>query len=426
MTENGTNVTNSLYRRLAGERLEQGARDFIRNLSWIGLCFALAKIISALVSIAAGRLLGPAEFGKINVLVSAGAALSPFIIAGLNGAVIRYGVDPADRDRVFTAAGALVLALALATTAFVLLFRTALSAFFGISPAMLGLALCYALATAAFLLASGLLQAAGNFSKRGLSEIGFSVLLAAVFFFAVYHFGRTYEAMAYAYIAAFGGIGFFWLTKIGCATELSFPEKEKFRALAQYSAYSFGSGLGYFLMMNVQGLIINAFLAPKEVGIYAAYNTATIGIAAYLGYAIGTVLFPKASASTNRKRLWEIAVRSWVRLAPAAIVCFIGVEAAVLALMGRHQYGMQSWLMLLFAVAGAITLAHSSLAQIVFSEGVKASRLSLFMSWGGGLVNFAACLLFIPVFKVGGAALALILTYVFLLAWLWKVKDSYL
>ena len=121
-----------------------------------------------------------------------------------------------------------------------------------------------------------------------------------------------------------------------------------------------------------------------------------------------------------------MAVRSWLRLAPAAIVFFVLVEAAVLTLMGRHQYGMQPRLMLLFALCGTVMLVHSSLAQIIFSEGIKASRLSLTMTWAGGLLNFAACLLLIPVFRVDGAAMAFILTYVVLLFWFGKVKDSYL
>ena len=424
--DGGQSLLHSIFRRLAGEHPGEGGVEFLRHLSWIGVSFAVAKVISALVNIAAGKMLGPAEYGKINVLVSAGAAISPFIIAGLNNSVIRYGVEERDRNSVFTAAGAIFLALALAATGTVLFFRQGISALLGIPPDMLGLALCYALATALFLLTSGFLQASGKFSRRGLSEIAFSAILSAAFFLGIYNLGRTYETMVYAYVAGFGGVGLFWLVKFASSLRYSFPAKEKLRALVKYSAYSFGGGLGYYLMLNVQGLILNAFLAPEEVGLYAAYNTATIGIAAYLGYAIGTVLFPKASASTNRRRLWEMTVKGWARLSPALIIFFILVQAAVLSLMGRHQYQLRPALMLYFALCGTLMLVHSSLAQIVYSEGVKASRLSWLMAWGGGLVNFTACLLLIPVFRVSGAAMAFILTYVFLLAWLWKAKDSYL
>jgi O-antigen/teichoic acid export membrane protein len=239
-------------------------------------------------------------------------------------------------------------------------------------------------------------------------------------------FGRSYQAMGWAYVLAFGGVGSVLLLKAGILKRTGWLGKEKFSSLVKYGAYSFGSGIGSFLILNVQGLIMNSILSPGEVGKYAAYYTATIGIAAYLGYMIGTVLFPKASASSNRRRLWNMTVSGWTGLAPAAVLLFIASQAAVLTLMGRHQYGMQPGMMLLFALCGAVMMAYSSLAQIVFSEGIRAARLSLLMALGGGAINLTACLILIPIFKVSGAAISFLLTYVFLTLWLWAAKGSYL
>ncbi len=418
-------LTDRAYRFLAGEHPGEGSRNFLRNLSWIGASFFLAKVASSLLSITAGRLLGPAEYGKVNLFVSAGAAIVPFMIVGLNVSLVRYGVSDGDRERVFGTASSLFTAMAILTGAAVLLFRTRLSAFLGITPAMLVLSLCYAAAAGAFQLTSAMQQASGHFSTRGLSEITFSAILAAGFFAGLYFFGKSYLAMAYAYIAAFGAIAGFLMAKY-VPSRLKLLSAEKFRPLAQYSAYTFGGSLGAFLVLRVQSFIINSFLTPEDVGQYAAYYTATIGAAAYMGYAVATVLFPKASSSSNSRRLWKIVSESWIRLALPAVLFFLAAETAALLLMGRHQYGMQAGLMVLFAICGTLMLIYGSLAQIVFSGGAKAARLILFTSWGGGLINFAACLALIPVFKVAGAAMAFILTYLFLLVWLWKAKDPYL
>ena len=104
----------------------------------------------------------------------------------------------------------------------------------------------------------------------------------------------------------------------------------------------------------------------------------------------------------------------------------MSAEAVILALMGRHQYGMDPALMALFAVCGTLMLIQSSMAQILFSESVRASRLALYMALGGGLLNFTACLVLIPLLKTAGMAVSLILTYVFLLVWLWRSADPYL
>ncbi len=425
-TDRGEDFLHYIYRRIAGERPGEGAKKFIRHLSWIGISFAVAKVISSLVNIGAGRMLGPLEYGKINVLVSTGAVISPFLLAGLGNSVIKYGVVKEDRDRVFSTAGALFLGLVLLMSAVTLLFRTPLSSFFGIGEKMLFLALAYAIATSSFLLASSMQQASGSFSGRGLSEMIFSALLAAGFFLGVRFLGRVYDAMAYAYIAAFGCLALFWLLRIGRATHLSLLNKEQFLSMSAYGAYSFGGGLASFFLFNVQSLILNAFLLPREVGIYAAYYTATIGIAGYLGYAINTVLFPKASASNDRRRLWKLAAKGWTRLAPFAVLFFMAAEAAVLSLMGKHQYGMDAWMMLFFALCSTLLLVQSSLMQILAAGGVRALRIGMFLVWGAGLFNFAACLLLIPRFRIIGAAGAFILTYVLQLLWLRRYGDSWL
>lgn len=419
-------MINSLYHRLTREHPGEGGREFIRNLGWIGASFTLAKAVSSLLGIAAGRLLGPVEYGKVNLFVSAGTAILPFLLAGLNAAVIKYGVAASDRPGVFRTSAFFFLTLTVIVGVLTLVFSEAISALLGIPPGMLFLSLAYAAAAGAFALASSMQQASGSFSRRGISEIAFSALLTAVFFAGLFALGRTYEAMAYAYIAAFGCIGTYLLFVHVPASGPRVLEKEKLRPMLQYGAYSFGGGLGAFLVLNVQGLILNAFLAPRDVGLYAAYYLATIGVSAYLGHAISTVLFPKASASTNSRRLWDMAAMSWMRLAVPAVLFFMAAEAAVLTLMGTQQYGIQPRLIFLFALCGTLMLIYGSLAQIVFSEGVRAAKLSLFLAWGGGLVNFTACLALIPIYGVAGAALAFILTYLLLLAWLWKVKDAYL
>lgn len=426
MPESHIKHANFVYRRILGEHPGEGAKEFIKHLSWIGASFILAKIISSLINIAAGRALGPREYGQISVLVSTGTAIAPFLLAGLNYSTIKFGTETKDRDRVFTTAAAVFLGLSVLAGAIVTIFRVRLSSFLGISQGMLLLSLAYAFSMSAFVLTSSIQQSLGSFSKRGLSEIGFSVLLAAGFFAGLFYFGRSYKVMAWAYIAAFSSLSIYWLFRIGSVIKPGLLDRKRFLAMSEYGLYYFGAALGSFLVMNVQNLILNACLTRAEVGIYAAYNTATIGISGYLGYAIGTVLFPKASASTNRQRLWDMGTKIWLYLAPASVLVFVALEIAILSLMGRHQYGMDPLLMVLFSCCGTLMLAYNSMAQIIFSEGIKASRLAMAISLGAGAVNFAACILLVPYFKVMGAAAAFIITYSLMLAWLWKAKTPYL
>lgn len=420
------NIFRRLYSAVLKEQPGEGVRQFFRHLSWIGGSFAAAKVISSLVNIAAGRALGPQEYGKINVMVSVGTIISTFLLAGNHVSAVKYGVDAERRDKVFSTVAVASLAMGTAVLSLTFFFRSELCVFFGIDSGMLLLAASYAAATSAFMLASGMQQARGDFHERGLSEVAFSLILAASFILSLTMSGRVYKAMAYAYITAFGTMAALWLYRMAGHIRFALAGMENFRRISAYSMYSFGSSLSACLGFSVQSLMVNAYLPARDVGIYAAYYTITIGAAGYLVYAATTVLFPKASASTNRRRLWDLAAGAMKFLAPASFICLLVLETAVLALMGRHQYGMNAALMLLFAASGTLIMIQNLLGQIVASEGVRASRLSLFISAGSGISNFLLCLLLIPRLGVAGVPSAFILTSLWTLLWLYKAKDPYL
>ncbi len=424
--DNDTNPAHRLYRRLMGAHPGEGTRKFIKDLSWIGASFALAKAISSLVNIAAARMLGPLEYGRISVLVAAGSLLTPFLVAGWNFSIMRYGADKKIRDQVFGAAGAVFLTAAVAMAAVVPLFRDHIAPLLGITPDMLLLALAYAAASGAFVLVSSAQQCLGNFSERGAGEIIFSVLLAACFFLLLRYAGASYKAMAFAYTAAFGGVTVFWLIRLAGKVRIALPGRALFLEMTEHGMYYFGSALGAFLTMNVQSLVLNSFLTAREVGIYAAYNISTIGISGYLGYSVSAVLFPKAANAEDKRFIWDLGVRVWRYLAPAGVLLFFLSETAVLTLMGRHQYVMDFTLMALFAVCGTLMLVYTSLAQIIFSDGLRASRLALMIMLGTGSLNFIACILLIPRFRLAGAAVSMILTYGAALLWLWRTKEPHL
>ncbi|MDA8245005.1 MAG: oligosaccharide flippase family protein [Elusimicrobia bacterium] len=419
-------LRDTLYKKLVGEHPGSGAQEFIKHLGVIGFSFAAAKVISGVVAIAAGRLLGPEEYGRINVMASAGAAIAPFMLAGLQYSVVRYGVKPETRARVFGSALAAAASLTVLVAGLALLFRGALADIFHIDRGMLYFSLGYAAATAAFLLTSGMQQALSRFSRRGMGEIAFSLTLAGVFGLGLLYLGRVYEVMAWAYIAAFGGTAFFWLYRTLKEVKPAGFSGEAFSSMSEYGFYNFGASLGGVLLLNVQGLVVNAALTPAETGVYAAYYTAAINIGGYLAYALATVLFPKASAAPDRRRLWDLAVRGWLRAGPAVILIFVLVQCAVLSLMGRHQYGLDPLLIALFSVAGSLTLLWTTLGNIILAEGVNASRMQLFLSLGAGLLNFLACVALVPALGVKGVPIAFIIAYSAMIGGLWLVKDSYL
>ncbi len=426
MTEIIETAFNTCYRWLFNEKPTAGPKKFFKNLGIIGICFATAKALTGLANIAAGRLLGPHEYGKVNLIISVGAILSPFLLMGINYSIVKYGASNKNPKSIISTAFGFFIPCALTISFFIFYFRTELGSFFGITSTLLIFALFYAITVSFFNVISSVQQALNKFNQRGFSEISFAFLFLISFAAGILLFGKKFETIVYAYIIAFGSVSIFFILKLNSFIKPQCFDKKRLPELTHYGIYFLGSGIGSFFIFNVQSLIINTYLSPKEVGIYAAYYIGTIGIAGYISYAIYTVLFPKSSGSTNRKRLWDLSIKFAKRLLPLIFIFFVFIEIAVLTLMGKSQYGMNATLIITFALCGILMLIQSSLTQIILAQGIKASRLALFMSLSAGLLNFILCILLIPHLKILATTISFIITYSFLIIWLWKVKNSYL
>jgi O-antigen/teichoic acid export membrane protein len=168
-SDQATTLKHRVYRRLVGETVGPGAQQFLRDLSLVTGSFAIAKVISGVVNIFAGRLLGPQEYGAVNVLVSAGATIAPFMMLGLQYSVVKYGADPEARSRVFGSALFVSALASLLVCFFAFVFRVKLAEVFHIDPRLLFFSLAYAATTAAYMMMSGMQQALGPFTSRGLN-----------------------------------------------------------------------------------------------------------------------------------------------------------------------------------------------------------------------------------------------------------------
>lgn len=420
------NTFNMLYRWIFKENPEAGPKRFFKNLGVIGICFAIAKVLTGLTNIAAGRLLGPNEYGKINLIISTGTILSTCLLLGINYSIIKYGILPENHKKTISTAFLFSAPYMLVFSLIVYFFRMEISSFFGISPQLLIFAIFYAAAISLFHIASSILQTLNKFKQRGLGEISFAVIFLITFALGIFLFGKTFKTMAYAYVLAFGAISLFLILKLNSFIRPKFFDRKHLPKLTHYGIYFLGSGIGSFFIFNVQSLIINTYLSPKEVGIYAAYYLSTIGIAGYISHAIYAVLFPKSSGSTNRKRLWDLSIMFAKKLLPLIFVFFVLTETTVLTSMGKSQYGMDIKLIISFAVCGILMLIQSSLTQIILAQGIKAAKLALFMSLSAGLFNFILCILLIPEFKILSVPISFILTYSFMIIWLYMVKNRYL
>jgi O-antigen/teichoic acid export membrane protein len=236
----------------------------------------------------------------------------------------------------------------------------------------------------------------------------------------------SFASLVFAYVSAHAVVAAASLWPL--RSEILPPPRDRGRAspMIRYGFYSMGCGVGFFLTSTVQALLLNALLSTREVGIYAAHSLASVGLAMFAGSLFSTVFFPKASASTDRPRLWRGLWKAWLFALVPSFLAFTLAQGVVLVLMGRAAFTPEPRRIVLFALCSCVVLMQTSLGQVIGAEGVRGARLGLVMSLAMGGLSLSGSLVLIPHWGIEGAVAAMTVSYAVGLVWLGLAGRGYL
>ncbi len=410
-----------------------GGIRFLKNLSWIGLCFGISKVFSSLAPIAAAKIMGPEVFGEASLVLTTAQLFYIVMLFGMNVAVVRYGAGRADPTREITTSVLITLAASVYTTVVIVLGRQAIMYWAHINAETIRYGLLFALAFTFYTLLTSALQALHRFKERGVAEVALSLLMVPGLVFGILLFGKhDTRGLPFAYIMAYIVASLPWVWMIlGRRTRLSTVERPQLLEMVKYGGLACSGNIGFILIYSIQPLQVNAYLTATDVGVFRAYSMASIGMAAYFTTVFNTVFFPKASASTDRVGLWKTLLRVWSWGWIPAFLGFIVLELVLISLMGREKYRLDPMLVCLFAGASTLVSFQGSMAQIVNAAGVRGVGVGIVISSLSGVACFLSSAWFLPRFGVAGSAWAVVVAYGVALVgmlvavrWLFKEADE--
>lgn len=404
----------------------QGAARSLKDLGWIGVSFTAARIVSGFSSILAARLLGPEEYGRVGLAVAVGSLLSTVMLLGMNAAIVRYGAAGPGARSAFAIGARLAGIGFLVTTAALIAGGRRFGDLLGLPTVILWSGWAYAAAFSGYALATSIQQALGRFVQRGWAEITFAGLALAFFGTGLALHSPSFASLVFAYVAAHAVVAAASLRPLRSEVLPTPHDRGRGSAMIRYGFYTMGCGVGFFLTSTVQALLLNALLSTREVGIYAAHTLASVGLAMFAGSLFSTVFFPKASASTDRPRLWRGLWKAWLFALVPSFLAFMLAQGVVLVLMGRAAFSPEPRRIVLFALCSCIVLMQTSLGQVIGAEGVRGARLGLVMSLAMGGLNLAGSLVLIPRWGIEGAVAAMTVSYAVGLVWLRLAGRRYL
>ncbi len=387
------------------------ARKFMKNLGFIFTGLVIAKVLSLVFQIYVARTIGVLEYGKFAIVSSISAFFWVPMFMGLGTAIVKYLAEQRSEEEkraVVSTGVTLTLVFIAAFSAVFYILSPWLASLFSVSPAYILLAIVLALCYSAWILTQRICQGLDRIKKLGsLNAILYAVALLSALVLSVYTMDTVVPvaALCAGYIAT---------------TIFIFPELRRYfrpgissKWAGTIMSYGFIIVLGsipFAINENINKVFLGVFLTFTEVGLYQAYYFSTLTLATFFVTGFVMVFFPEAARQANKANIFSQLGRLF-RFAPLFYAIFLAFSFAILSLYGS-AYAVAIPLLLLFVLAAVIVSMHSLyiwLSTSISIRGVKITTYSLAII---AALNVILAYNLIPPFKLYGAAVSIVISYI--------------
>ncbi len=414
------NFFNLVYKKIFAEEMTANIEIFFKNLGYVALGFGIAKVLTVIFNILAGRVLGPEEYGKFTLVISVASFLTIPMFMGISTAMVKYNAEGEDfkrRSAIISTAYLMVFLFSLVSIFFYLIFKPRLLRLFSISDSIFYLILLFTIIYALSSIITRTLQGLHEMKKRSMLEIIFGVGLLGVFtLFIFMKDSRTFIAAVFAICIAYVLVIIIGMASIYKYFSFQFSRYWAGK-LIRYGFYSLLAAVSFIFLTNVDKVMINKYLATGDLGIYRAYHASSLGIVSSFMVMFTTVFFPTASKSKAKWNIFKRINRFIPYLVIFGLPILVGGEFIALKLYGKN-YPINLALLILFGL-GAITVSlYGVYAWLIVSAGKTGAKIGMMALVIAASFNIIMNRALIPLIGITGAILATIFSYLIAVSFL--------
>ena len=385
-------------------------RQFVHHFSWVFAGVVISKVFILLINIIGGRVLGPAEFGRYNVIYSIGLLMVFPLLMGTNTALVKFLAPQHERRKILPYFGASLFIFMVSSIVFILLYLVLIA----IRPDLMTdrllyyLAIIFAVALGLYYFSEGLLQGLGSLKRLSVYE----ALVALVSLVAFLVLLRPLNSFFAFYLSAMLGFVLFAALTFMRHRQLLQEVKVSMRMTREvlhYGVFAMLVALAATVLGNTDKILIYRFLGETKVGIYQAYSMGSLILISILTNIFIMVFFPTAARYPDKRPILKRLDRL---ILPAGVLISLGIPFAQFIMLKFFgpQYFINPWLMVAFAVASAIYFANLAYLWLMSSTGVQGIKTASITLIVAAVVNILLCYYLIPRKDLFGVILSLIIS----------------
>lgn len=382
-------------------------RQTASGVKWLVSASLLEKLIQTATTVVLARLLEPADFGLFALAFVAMRSMNLFRSFGFDTALVQRKNDIEQAAR-----SAFCLITLMGVVIFLVLNAIApiLARFFNnqaLEPIIKVLGLIFVL-TAISRVPAVLMEKDMRFNKLAVIDVITAVIFTVLAIsFAVNHWGVL--SLVYAY-----------LLKVFCRTAMIVwaaqwkPRFEFHRKIAaemlRFGKYRFAESIVGFFSTNTDRIVIGKFLGTTLLGYYTvAFNMAFI-LGKYVMSKIGRVLFPVFSKvqddDRDLRRIYLKAISYFSLMSiPFATAVYL-FSAEIIRIVYGDKWIAAIPILKILVIASALNILNAAGGPILLAKGK--SKETFMLNLIETVVFLPAAVLLISLFKLQGAALALV------------------
>lgn len=390
-------LARKIHFRIFGCEIGDEMQKFLGNL---GVSFFGGTIYSLLlfsVSVFAGRLLGPVDYGKYAIFTVLFSFLMIFLSFGLETSIVRLA-SGADRDRKKKIISTFFIFFILNTvfwTLVVWIFRYQLTSFFELPIRFIFFALFFSIAASLGTAMENFLRVLDQFVFANVVRVfqgAFLLISILLVYFASRGFFSLEIYIVLNIVALFFSLAAF-LFRVRHYLSPIF-EREILKEFFLLSSIFFLGLVAGYLLQNGTVILVGKFIGQRELGIYSAYYTLSILATSQIITLFSSVYFPAVARATDKKAIVEKIRRV---IFPLGLLWF--VFNFLFMLFGIKLYGsaypVDIVIILVFSLYAFFNLYGSLFGFITISGGEKSAIRNLYLFWLIAVIFYFALLLVI-------------------------------
>ena len=346
-------------------------RQFLGNMSWSFYSGVIALPLMMIVSTLAGRYMGPAEFGKYNLIVLFSSYVLIFVFFGLDIASVKAIVKAKsddDKSKEFFSSFVFTLGTLGLLIIIGLLCKNLIISKFGLDQKFVWLTIIYCIAISIKNILDVAIRGLERFKDQAKAKILEALTQVGLFVGALFLIKKiSYSLFVEIIIIAAVGLIIFYLTKTAKYFK-NFSLLSLKRQLLEGRLFMICSLLGT-IFLSSDRLLIAKYINLETLGVYSAYYSGSLTLTSALSAMLTNVLLPATAKSQDKSfisKLDSILIKGF-----APIFVLICLMLVVFMLIFGRAYPLRADYFLLFAFASVVFFFSNMFNTVILDADRK-------------------------------------------------------